>query len=39
MQNNSIVKKRVVSGMRTTGKIHIGHYHAVLKNWLILQKN
>lgn len=29
--------KRVLSGMRPTGKIHLGHYHGVLKNWLKLQ--
>ncbi len=27
----------VVSGMRPTGKLHLGHYHGVLKNWLELQ--
>jgi len=30
--------KRVVSGMRPTGKLHLGHYIGVLKNWLKLQK-
>ena len=29
--------KRVVSGMRATGRIHLGHYHGVLKNWVKLQ--
>lgn len=28
---------RVVSGMRPTGKLHLGHYHGVLKNWIKLQ--
>lgn len=28
---------RVLSGMRPTGKLHLGHYHGVLKNWLHLQ--
>jgi len=28
---------RVVSGMRPTGRMHLGHYHGVLKNWLKLQ--
>lgn len=28
---------RVLSGMRPTGKLHLGHYHGVLKNWLKLQ--
>ena len=29
---------RIVSGMRPTGKLHLGHYLGVLKNWLELQK-
>jgi tryptophanyl-tRNA synthetase len=28
---------RVLSGMRPTGTLHLGHYHGVLKNWLRLQ--
>lgn len=28
---------RVLSGMRPTGKLHFGHYHGVLANWLKLQ--
>ena len=28
---------RVLSGMRPTGRLHLGHYHGVLKNWLELQ--
>lgn len=28
---------RVVSGMRATGRCHLGHYHGVLKNWIKLQ--
>jgi len=28
---------RVVSGMRPTGKLHLGHYFGVVKNWLELQ--
>jgi tryptophanyl-tRNA synthetase len=28
---------RVLSGMRPTGSLHLGHYHGVLKNWLKLQ--
>ncbi len=31
-------KGRVLSGMRPTGRLHIGHYLGVLKNWLRLQK-
>lgn len=29
--------KRVVSGMRASGRLHLGHYHGVLKNWVDLQ--
>ncbi len=29
--------KRVLSGMRPTGQLHLGHYHGVLKNWVELQ--
>ncbi|KAF0218547.1 MAG: tryptophanyl-tRNA [Geobacteraceae bacterium] len=30
--------KRIVSGMRPTGKLHLGHFHGVLSNWLELQE-
>jgi len=30
-------KQRVLSGMRPTGALHLGHYHGVLKNWIKLQ--
>ena len=30
-------KKRIMSGMRPTGKLHIGHYMGVLKNWVSFQ--
>lgn len=29
--------ERVLSGMRPTGSLHLGHYHGVLKNWIQLQ--
>ena len=29
--------QRVLSGMRPTGQMHLGHYHGVLKNWVRLQ--
>jgi tryptophanyl-tRNA synthetase len=29
---------RVLSGMRPTGRLHIGHYHGALKNWVKLQE-
>jgi tryptophanyl-tRNA synthetase len=32
-------KKRVVSGMRPTGRLHIGHYFGALENWVRLQNN
>jgi len=32
-------KPRVVSGMRPTGKLHIGHYHGVLENWVKIQND
>ncbi len=28
---------RVLSGMRPTGALHLGHYHGALKNWVRLQ--
>jgi len=28
---------RVLSGMRPTGSLHLGHYHGVLKNWVRMQ--
>jgi tryptophanyl-tRNA synthetase len=31
------LQQRVLSGMRPTGKLHLGHYHGVLKNWVELQ--
>ncbi len=29
---------RVLSGMRPTGSLHLGHYHGVLKNWVKMQQ-
>ena len=29
--------ERVLSGMRPTGSLHLGHYHGVLKNWVQMQ--
>ena len=36
---NSVIPQnaRVLSGMRPTGQLHLGHYHGVLKNWVKLQ--
>jgi len=35
--SSSDSSQRVVSGMRPTGRLHLGHYHGVLKNWIRLQ--
>ena len=32
-------KDRVLSGMRPTGFMHLGHYHGALKNWVKLQSD
>jgi len=32
-------RKRVLSGMRPTGRLHIGHYFGALENWVKLQNN
>ena len=37
MDTVSTANKRVLSGMRPTGLLHLGHYHGVLKNWVKLQ--
>ncbi len=33
-----MTRQRIVSGMRPTGNIHIGHYHGALSNWVKLQE-
>ncbi|HEY2030319.1 MAG TPA: tryptophan--tRNA ligase [Myxococcales bacterium] len=30
--------KRVVSGMRPTGRLHLGHFHGAVKNWIEISK-
>lgn len=37
MNPNPLQNNRVLSGMRPTGKLHLGHLHGVLHNWLELQ--
>src|SRR6202051_1788666 len=32
-------RKRVLSGMRPTGRLHIGHYFGALQNWVKLQND
>ena len=39
MQNSVTKKNRVVSGMRPTGRLHIGHYFGALQNWVRLQND
>jgi len=31
--------KRILTGMRTTGRLHLGHYVGALKQWLELQRS
>lgn len=35
--SSTAMRQRVLSGMRPTGKLHLGHLHGVLKNWVSLQ--
>ena len=35
--SSSESSRRVLSGMRPTGRLHIGQYHGVIKNWVNLQ--
>ena len=32
-------RKRILSGMQPSGKLHLGNYHGALKNWLALQED
>ncbi len=34
-----MAKKRILSGMRPTGKLHLGHYVGALENWIKLQES
>jgi len=36
--NNTNHRKRILTGMRPTGKLHLGHYVGALENWIKLQK-
>ncbi|MEW6556725.1 MAG: tryptophan--tRNA ligase [Elusimicrobiota bacterium] len=33
------MRQRVLSGMRPSGKLHLGHLHGALSNWVQLQKS
>ncbi|HXU09113.1 MAG TPA: tryptophan--tRNA ligase [Blastocatellia bacterium] len=37
MSSTNVPKKRIVSGMRPTGNLHLGNYEGALKNWIRLQ--
>lgn len=37
MNTPTTARQRVLSGMRPTGLLHLGHYHGVLQNWVNLQ--
>ena len=37
MAGNTTQNRRVVSGMRPTGPLHLGNYHGALANWVELQ--
>ena len=37
MSTNTATNRRVLSGMRPTGKLHLGNYHGALKSWTELQ--
>ena len=34
-----MTKKRILSGMRPTGALHLGHLHGALNNWIDLQNS
>jgi len=36
-EGGALTKKRILSGMRPTGKLHLGNLHGALKNWVNLQ--
>ncbi|MEX0384539.1 tryptophan--tRNA ligase [Spiribacter pallidus] len=38
MNHNLTHGDRILSGMRPTGRLHLGHYHGVLRNWVALQQ-
>jgi len=35
--NTPVNNSRILSGMRPTGRLHLGHYHGVIKPWVELQ--
>lgn len=39
MSSQELTKNIIVSGMRPTGKLHLGHYHGVIANWVQQQND
>src|SRR5258708_28123138 len=37
-QERQRIPKRVVSGMRPPGRLHLGHFHGAVKNWIEISK-
>jgi tryptophanyl-tRNA synthetase len=37
--SGSVTRERVFSGMRPTGRLHIGHWFGALQNWVMLQES
>ena len=37
MSSTIVANRRVLSGMRPTGALHLGNYHGALRNWIDLQ--
>jgi tryptophanyl-tRNA synthetase len=37
MTSSAKLRKRVLSGMRSTGKLHLGNYVGALDNWVRMQ--
>ncbi|MCX7036868.1 MAG: tryptophan--tRNA ligase [Proteobacteria bacterium] len=37
--NSTPQRRRVLSGMRPTGQLHLGNYHGALRNWVALQQS
>jgi len=39
LQEVRLTRKRILSGMRPTGKLHLGNLHGALSNWIALQNH
>ncbi|MFK8029472.1 MAG: tryptophan--tRNA ligase [Gammaproteobacteria bacterium] len=38
MSTSTSANQRVLSGMRSSGRLHLGNYHGALKNWIKMQR-